>query len=197
MMGMRRPLVWMAAAAILLAGASWMMREPQKAPKATVEPDLFPFLKAGNSMVPDSPDENRDTTAHETMRRDAPHDKLPDQAQAGPSPLKQLADAQQAARELRAKGASDDEVYRMRAQVLSAETATRLAEMERAESAWQARVDAYLAERNALFGGDAQQSALQQLRDARFSAEEQKLLAAYEPSRLPQLMPPDLPQTNQ
>ncbi|WP_292932400.1 lipase secretion chaperone [Noviherbaspirillum sp.] len=194
---MRRPLVWMAAAAILLAGASWMMRDRPETPKAAVEPDLFPFLKATNGMVPDSPDENRGTTAHETMRHDSPRDNLPDQVQAQPSSLRQLADAQQAARELRAKGASDDEIYRMRAEALSAETAARLADMERAESMWQARVDAYLAERNALFGGDAQQAALQQLRDARFSAEEQKLLAAYEPSRLPQLMPPDLPEANQ
>ncbi|HJV83003.1 lipase secretion chaperone [Noviherbaspirillum sp.] len=192
---MRRPLTWTAVAAILLAGASWMTREQQAMPKAAVEPDLFPFLKATNGMDPDSPDAKRGMIAHDSTHHDSPRDKLPGQAQ--PSSLRQLADVQQAARELRAKGASDDEIYRMRAEALSPETAARLAEMERAESMWQARVDAYLAERNALSGGDAQQAALQQLRDARFSAEEQKLLAAYEPSRLPQLMPPDLPEANQ
>ncbi|HEY0846390.1 MAG TPA: lipase secretion chaperone [Noviherbaspirillum sp.] len=100
---------------------------------------------------------------------------------------------EQEIRLLRSQGASEDEVYRLRAQRLSPETAERLAQLERDESQWQARIELYLAERARLLSldagaqGAAPTETLQQLRNAFFSAEEQERLAAYEPQATPQL----------
>lgn len=95
----------------------------------------------------------------------------------------------------RRQGASEDDIYRLRAAAYSAEKATLLAEMERAETGWHIRVQSYLAEKSRLSNNNndaaisADQSiALQQLRNARFTAEEQKLLIANEPSPGPRLI---------
>ncbi|HEY0062639.1 MAG TPA: lipase secretion chaperone [Telluria sp.] len=79
---------------------------------------------------------------------------------------------------LRAQGASDDEVYRLRAAAFTPEGASRLAELDRDEAAWKSRIQLYLAERGKL-AQDATGS-LQQLRDKYFSADEQRRLPAYE-----------------
>ncbi|MES2019186.1 MAG: lipase secretion chaperone [Pseudomonadota bacterium] len=79
---------------------------------------------------------------------------------------------------LRAQGASDDDVYRLRAAAFSTEAASRLAELDRDEAAWKARIVHYLAERAAMPAGAG--GALQQLRDKYFSADEQRRLGAYE-----------------
>lgn len=87
---------------------------------------------------------------------------------------------------LRSQGASDDEIYRMRAAALSPEAASRLAEVDREDMQWKARINAYLAQRNQLLAATAQQrsedreAALLQLRQAYFAEDEQKRLAAYE-----------------
>ncbi|MBP1204353.1 lipase chaperone LimK [Duganella sp. 1411] len=84
---------------------------------------------------------------------------------------------------LRANGAGDNEVYRVRAAALSPEAAARLAEVDRDEAAWKARIGAYLAQRAALMAQPASRNdaALQHLRDASFSVDEQRRLGAYEP----------------
>jgi lipase chaperone LimK len=81
------------------------------------------------------------------------------------------------AQALRKQGASDDDIYRLRAAALSPEAANRLAELDREEDAWKRRIDAYLALRRQLPAGDG---ALQPLRDQHFSAQEQQRLGAYE-----------------
>ncbi|SFV04840.1 lipase secretion chaperone [Pseudoduganella namucuonensis] len=81
-------------------------------------------------------------------------------------------------RQARAKGAGDNEIYRMRAEALSPEAAARLADVDREEAQWRTRIAAYQAERKQLLG--AGEPALQQLRDARFTPMEQKRLGAYE-----------------
>lgn len=81
------------------------------------------------------------------------------------------------ARELRERGASDDDIYRLRAAALSPEAANRLAQLDREEADWKRRIDAYLAQRRQLAAGGA---GLQQLRDQLFTVEEQKRLGAYE-----------------
>lgn len=87
---------------------------------------------------------------------------------------------------MRANGASEDDIYRMRAAELSPEAAARFAEVDREESAWKNRIASYLAERNALLGSTAtfseaeRQAALQQLRETRFNVDEQRRLPAYE-----------------
>lgn len=105
--------------------------------------------------------------------------------EAKEAPL-QVVKLEQAAQKMRNEGASDDDVYRMRAAALSPEAAARLAEVDQDEAAWQHRIGAYLAERNRLVQANGnlpwqdQQALLQQLRQARFDAGEQKRLAAYE-----------------
>jgi lipase chaperone LimK len=79
---------------------------------------------------------------------------------------------------MRAQGASDDEVYRVRAAAFSPEGASRLAQLDREESDWKQRMAAYQAERARLQpGAEAMQ---QQLRGKYFSEEEQRRLGAYE-----------------
>ncbi len=111
----------------------------------------------------------------------------------GPTPTL-VAATESAVQSKRQQGASDDEIYRFRAATYSAEKATLLAEMERAEIGWSIRVQSYLAEKARLSNSSdttlsADQSiALQQLRNSRFTAEEQELLTAREPSSAPQLI---------
>ncbi|SHH66788.1 lipase secretion chaperone [Massilia sp. CF038] len=85
---------------------------------------------------------------------------------------------EEAVQKLRAQGASDDEVYRLRAAAFTPEGASRLAELDREEAAWKSRIQVYLAERRQL-APDAL-AAVQQLRDKYFSADEQRRLPAYE-----------------
>ena len=91
---------------------------------------------------------------------------------------------EETAQQMRANGASDDDVYRMRAAALNPEAAARLAEVDREEAAWKSRIADYLAERSRLLNSgmaDAErQAAIQQLRDSRFTQLEQKRLPAYE-----------------
>lgn len=88
--------------------------------------------------------------------------------------------------EMRAKGASDDEVYRMRSKEFSPEAATRLAEVDREEAAWKKRIASYLAERNQLLAAQAnapesdRQMALLHLQQAQFNDDERRRLPAYE-----------------
>lgn len=80
--------------------------------------------------------------------------------------------------DMRARGAGDNEVYRARAAAFTPEAAARLAELDKEQAQWQARIAAYRQQRRQVAPGDTQ--ALQRLRDAGFSALEQKRLAAYE-----------------
>lgn len=87
--------------------------------------------------------------------------------------------------QLRAKGAGDNEIYSLRAAALSPEAAARLADVDREEAAWKVRIGAYLAQRKALAAQSVQaaeqnDAALQRLRDASFTPDEQRRLGAYE-----------------
>ncbi|HJV73088.1 MAG TPA: lipase secretion chaperone [Noviherbaspirillum sp.] len=105
----------------------------------------------------------------------------------------EIAATEQEVQQMRSQGANEDEVYRMRAHALSAEAAAQLAEMERAEGAWQQRIHSYLTERERLLAAqnshDHAQAmeSLKQLRNTYFSAEEQERLAVYELPLVPQL----------
>lgn len=93
---------------------------------------------------------------------------------------------EEAAARLRQKGASDDEVYRLRAAAFDTQAASRLAEVDRDEASWKARISVYLAERDRLLRANARESeqvrlaALETLRTSQFTVEEQRRLAAYE-----------------
>ena len=91
---------------------------------------------------------------------------------------------EEAAQKIRAQGGSEDDVYRMRAAATSPEAANRLADLDRDEAAWKARIAAYLAQRAALRSApgsdDARAAAAVDLRNRLFTPEEQRRLAAYE-----------------
>lgn len=104
--------------------------------------------------------------------------------EAKEAPLK-VARMEQTAEKMRASGASEDDIYRMRAATFSPEAAARLAAVDQETANWKTRIAAYRSERNNLLANATlsapdRQAAIQQLRDARFSADEQKRLAAYE-----------------
>lgn len=93
---------------------------------------------------------------------------------------------EQTAQTMRANGASDDDIYRMRAKALDPQAAVRLAEVDREEKAWKDRIAVYLGERSKLLKTQAdapeseRQTALMQLQQSQFSEEERRRLAAYE-----------------
>jgi len=91
---------------------------------------------------------------------------------------------EEAAQQIRTAGGSEDDVYRMRAAATSPEAANRLAEVDREEAAWKARIAGYQAQRAAVLAapGDdaAHAAAMAALRGRLFTPEEQRRLAAYE-----------------
>ena len=100
------------------------------------------------------------------------------------APLK-VAQEEDKARQMRAAGAGEDDIYRMRAATFSPEAAARMAAVDQENAQWKNRISDYLEQRNkvlsdATLSDAGRQAALQQLRDARFSANEQKRLGAYE-----------------
>lgn len=94
------------------------------------------------------------------------------------APLR-VARLQQEAERMRAAGAAEEDIFRMRAEAFGADAAGRLAEVDREEAAWRQRVGAYLAQRKGL--SDAAVSAL---RSRMFSEEEQRRLPVYESGQM-------------
>lgn len=186
-MGTPKTLAWTGAAAIVIAAAFLFDVAPQRddvASARVAEPELFAFLKPMETIraLPAAPAPSEPAGA--PIAYASPEDALAMQASAVETQVKQM----------RAQGASDDEVYRFRAARLSAQSAEYLARMEREDAAWRQRVDVYLQERNRMLArndaGAGRSQALQQLRDARFTREEQERLDAYEPAAIPQLRLP-------
>lgn len=95
-----------------------------------------------------------------------------------------VAHVEQQALALRAQGASEDDIYRMRAQAFDPQAAARLAEVDREEAAWKNRVAHYLDQRERLQGADATESERQarmaRLQQGLFSEAERPRLVAYE-----------------
>lgn len=90
---------------------------------------------------------------------------------------------EEAAQRIRAQGGSEDDVYRMRAAATSPEAANRLADLDREEAAWKARIAAYQAQRAMVLsapGSDAgRDAAMSELRNRLFTPDEQRRLTAY------------------
>jgi lipase chaperone LimK len=95
--------------------------------------------------------------------------------EAREAPLK-IVKLEDTAAKMRQQGASEDDIYRMRAAALTPEAAARMAEVDRGEADWKNRIAAYLAERSKLSGDDA----VAELRNRMFDANEQKRLPSYE-----------------
>ncbi|MBR7791628.1 lipase chaperone [Undibacterium sp. FT147W] len=98
----------------------------------------------------------------------------------------QIIRLEEQAQQLRSSGASEDDIYRMRAAAVSPEAANRLADLDREEAKWKTRIASYLEQRRQLLSRDdnknttEKNTALQQLRDRYFNIQEQNRLAAYE-----------------
>lgn len=90
------------------------------------------------------------------------------------------------AQALRAKGGSEDDVYRMRAKELDPQAAARLADVDREEAVWKGRIARYQEERGKLLQSQSNASAsereasLAQLQQSLFSEAERPRLRAYE-----------------
>ncbi|MGQ0711393.1 MAG: lipase secretion chaperone [Rhodoferax sp.] len=86
--------------------------------------------------------------------------------------------------QMRAQGATEAEVFALRAKAFDKEAARRLAEVDREEQAWAQRIRDYLGERQRVVAGLSQgqerEAALAQLQQSRFSAEELPRLVAYD-----------------
>lgn len=109
---------------------------------------------------------------------------MPAQVKAELDAPRQVAQLQNKVDTLRAQGASDDEIYRLRAQTFNPEAAARLAEVDRQEAAWQKRIAQFQAERQrirqTIESPTEQQAALQALVRQQFSDQERPRLVAYE-----------------
>lgn len=149
----------------------------------TAAPELFAFIRPMEAVRAQAASEQPVPQGEQAVPAST-EDRLAMQAPA----------VEAAAKQMRAQGASDDDVYRFRAAHLSAQSAEQLARMEREDAAWRQRVNVYLQERNRVLAGNAsganRSRALQQLRDARFTREEQERLEAYEPAAMPLLRLP-------
>lgn len=196
-MEIRKTIAWIGAATLTTALFTVLMWPEESVPKPAAEPDLFAFIKpsadaqASEGAKPASATRRRKPSGDTDEERSALYAAQQAALREVPDATMKVASVQEAAQKMRSQGASEDDIYRMRAAELSTEAAAQLAGMDREENAWKTRISAYLAERNRLLNGNEagapHQDALQQLRDARFTAEEQKLLAAYEPLNVPQL----------
>jgi len=121
------------------------------------------------------------TEAQRQQRWQALDAKLtPAQREERAAPARVLA-LEQAVAQARGHGADDNEIYRLRAATFSPAAADRLAELDKEEADWQRRIASYQAKRRVLIDqGRNNGDAVQQLRDASFSAAEQLRLGAYE-----------------
>ena len=91
------------------------------------------------------------------------------------APLK-IVRVQEEAERLRAGGAGEEDVFRLRAEAFGADAAQRLADVDREEAVWKRRIEAYLVQRRGL----NDEAAVAALRGRMFSEDEQRRLSAYE-----------------
>jgi len=77
----------------------------------------------------------------------------------------------------RSGGASEDDIFRLRARALDPQAAGRLAQLDHEQADWLRRIAEYRSASSNLAGN---QAAIQQLRDNLFTPGEQKRLGAYE-----------------
>ncbi|WP_338847853.1 lipase secretion chaperone [Massilia sp. W12] len=99
------------------------------------------------------------------------------------APLR-IARAEEQVTQMRAQGASEQQIYQFRAATFSPQAAARLAEVDREEEQWKQRIADFLQQRARLLAGPGDEAgklaALQTLRESKFSAQELPRLVAYE-----------------
>ncbi len=124
------------------------------------------------------------TEAEKQARLRTLDENLPaDLKEAKNAPL-QVIRLEEQANAMRNQGASEDDVYRMRAAAISPDAANRLAQVDREEADWKSRIQRYLNERRSLLSlglNEIQLSqSMQELRNRYFSTQEQLRLPVYE-----------------
>lgn len=122
-------------------------------------------------------------TEKQTRLRKLDENLPADLKEAKNAPL-QVIRLEEQANAMRNQGASEDDVYRMRAAAISPEAANRLAQVDREEADWKSRIQRYLNERRILLNmglNEVQLSqSMQELRNRYFSTQEQLRLPVYE-----------------
>lgn len=103
--------------------------------------------------------------------------KLPAGLQEERAAAQRVLNLEQQVETARSSGASEDDIFRLRAAAFDPQAAGRLAQLDREQADWLRRVAAY---RSASTGIGANPAAIQQLRDSLFTSSEQKRLGAYE-----------------
>lgn len=124
------------------------------------------------------------TEAQKQQRLAALDAALPQDLRTERDAVHVVTQVEQRVQALRAQGAGDDEVYRLRALAFDAQAAARLAEVDREEAAWKARIAHYRQERQRVqqsgVSPSEREQALTQLRQTLFTEAERPRLAAYE-----------------
>ncbi|MES2257390.1 MAG: lipase secretion chaperone [Pseudomonadota bacterium] len=168
---------WVAAAAgAALVYSAWPSHGRHVASAASHSDNYFSFVKpTGFTAQPATP------LAPAAARAIGPADDVP-------MPM-QLAALERTVHDMRRQGAGENEIYRLRAATVSADTAARLAEMEQAEAAWRKRVEAYRLEQESVTHAPDAQGATSAANSpsGQFTPEEQSRLAAYAKPATPQL----------
>lgn len=112
--------------------------------------------------------------------------------EAAPAPVRAARDAALAPQrlaadetQLRAEGASDDDIRRLREERVGAEAAERLAALDAQRAAWRSRVETYRAERSLIDGdpaldANARSAAIAALRDRSFTGPERLRIEALD-----------------
>ncbi|NNM50642.1 MAG: hypothetical protein HKM02_00245 [Pseudomonadales bacterium] len=116
--------------------------------------------------------------------------QLPQAMQQGLLPSQNLQNLQQVDADCQIHHCSEDQLYQLRSSVVGVAAADRLQKMDEDNTAWMARVNDYLSQRQAIlqnnsFSPEDRQSQAQQLREQMFSTTDQLRLSAYEQGQFP------------
>jgi|GEM_PF-2108250 len=170
------------------------LQEDGEKARAATEPALFAFVKPFDG-VGGTPDVRLPPATPPSLTTDSPADAGIPAVDMHAILAANAALVEDKVHRMRVHGASEDEIYRMRAAALGTQAAAHLAAADREEQAWRQRIEAYLVERGRLMNASANTSAnisgttalhaLPALRNALFTAEEQERLAAYEAAFAP------------
>ncbi len=111
--------------------------------------------------------------------------QLPEDWKENLEQLSKLEDLRKLTSDIKARGGSAEEIRQMRQNLVGAEATVRLEKLDKDRNNWKSRVNTYLEQRDSILKSnmsqDAQQQAIQKLRDQQFNnSQEQLRLGAFE-----------------
>ncbi|WP_329416236.1 lipase secretion chaperone [Acinetobacter indicus] len=111
--------------------------------------------------------------------------QLPEDWKENLEQLSKLEDLRKLTSDIKARGGSAEEIRQMRQNLVGAEATIRLEKLDQDRNNWKSRVNTYLEQRDIILKSnmnqDAQQQAIQKLRDQQFNnSQEQLRLGAFE-----------------